>query len=108
MTLRIQGERFGRLTAIEPAGRRHRCIAWRFACDCGGQAVLTPREARQRGRCGENCPLDGGSRAGKRRCRREQAIAMRGQGMSLARIGQALGGISKQRVLQLLQRESEP
>lgn len=32
----MRGQKFGRLTAIEPTDkRRNRCVVWRFRCDCG-------------------------------------------------------------------------
>lgn len=31
----ITGQKFGRLTAIGPVGRKNKHIAWEFQCDCG-------------------------------------------------------------------------
>lgn len=46
------GQRFGRLTAIEPAGykhwRRERRPLWRFQCDCGN-TIVTLRESVRAG-----------------------------------------------------------
>src|SRR4051812_17795808 len=32
----LTGQRFGRLVAIEPVGKRDREVVWRCHCDCGG------------------------------------------------------------------------
>ena len=36
----IAGQRFTRLTAIEPAGVKRGLIAWRCRCDCGREVVV--------------------------------------------------------------------
>lgn len=37
----LTGLKFGRLTAIEPAGRsKNKCIMWRCVCDCGNEVVV--------------------------------------------------------------------
>lgn len=43
--LEISGQRFGRLTAIEPTGEsdNYKCRLWRFHCDCGRDVVLPAR-----------------------------------------------------------------
>ena len=38
--LDLTGQRFGRLTAVEPAENIGRRTAWRCRCDCGGEYVV--------------------------------------------------------------------
>ena len=33
----IKGEKFGRLTAVERAGKQGRHVLWRFKCECGNE-----------------------------------------------------------------------
>lgn len=40
MTLKIEGQRFGRLLALERLGSVDKKVMWRFACDCGAQVEL--------------------------------------------------------------------
>lgn len=40
MTLKIDGQRFGRLVAIERTGSVDKKVMWRFACDCGALVEL--------------------------------------------------------------------
>lgn len=37
--LDVTGERYGRLVAIERAGRQGRNVCWKFKCDCGKEVV---------------------------------------------------------------------
>ncbi len=41
MTLKIAGQRFGRLVAIEDAGSKDKKRQWLFDCDCGKRVTLT-------------------------------------------------------------------
>lgn len=44
----ISGQRFGRLVAVEEAGRdQHRNIVWHCACDCGGTCIVAGYLLRQ-------------------------------------------------------------
>ena len=40
------GDKWGRLTAIEPDGLLYGCTAWRFRCDCGKDIRKLPRHVR--------------------------------------------------------------
>lgn len=43
----IQGERFGRLIAIEPVGKnQYNKVLWRCICDCGNETVCVGAELR--------------------------------------------------------------
>lgn len=44
--LDIQGLRFGRLVALEEAGRKHRAAVWRLRCDCGNEVLREARDLR--------------------------------------------------------------
>ena len=35
----IKGEKFGRLTAVERAGKQGRHVLWRFKCECGNEII---------------------------------------------------------------------
>lgn len=40
----LTGQRFGRLTAVEPEGRdKHGNVLWRCRCDCGGTSIVVTR-----------------------------------------------------------------
>lgn len=44
----LTGQRFGRLTALEPTGRRSgSCIVWRCRCDCGNDAHASVENLRK-------------------------------------------------------------
>jgi hypothetical protein len=45
----IRGEKYGRLTALEPIGRKDRFWVWRCRCECGAECVV----AGQSLRCGK-------------------------------------------------------
>lgn len=36
----ISGQKFGRLTAVWPAGRKNRAVIWFCVCDCGGMTHI--------------------------------------------------------------------
>lgn len=40
MTLKIEGQRFGRLLAVRPIGSVKKKIIWKFVCDCGSEPEL--------------------------------------------------------------------
>lgn len=40
VVLRIQGQKFGRLLALEEVGSINNKVHWRFLCDCGTETVL--------------------------------------------------------------------
>jgi len=44
--MRIEGQRFGRLTVIEEAGRKDGKVLWRCLCDCGNETTVTSRNLR--------------------------------------------------------------
>ena len=47
------GCRFGRLTAIEPAGRdKWRNVLWRCMCDCGNVSIVRSNDLRRTKSCG--------------------------------------------------------
>jgi hypothetical protein len=48
--INIAGLRFGRLTVIEPAGRRRGYITWRCLCDCGNEHIAIGSRLRS-GEC---------------------------------------------------------
>lgn len=37
----FRGQRFGRLLAVEPVGRKRKLIVWKCKCDCGEEAEVT-------------------------------------------------------------------
>lgn len=43
----LAGQRFGRLTALEPAGRYKRETTWRCICDCGGETTVSSCNLRK-------------------------------------------------------------
>ena len=43
----LTGQRFGRLTVIEAAGMRHRCIQWKCRCECGNIVVIDGTSLRR-------------------------------------------------------------
>lgn len=44
----LTGQRFGRLTVVEQAGRaKNRCIVWRCNCDCGETVIVTGDDLRR-------------------------------------------------------------
>lgn len=69
----LSGQRFGKLTAIEPTGARtaHRSVVWRCVCDCGnevevGSNTLVTGNTRSCG-CIRNGHIGGGIGGGKPR-----------------------------------------
>lgn len=43
----LRGQRFGRLTALEPTDRRSRgCLVWRCRCDCGAEVEVESRRLK--------------------------------------------------------------
>lgn len=40
MVLRIEGQKFGRLLALNEVGSVNKKVHWRFLCDCGAETVL--------------------------------------------------------------------
>lgn len=42
----LTGQKFGRLTAIKPMGRRGTYIAWFCQCDCGGKTIVSSGHLR--------------------------------------------------------------
>ena len=44
--LNLTGQRFGRLTVIEPAPNMGKRTAWRCRCDCGRETVVTTGRLR--------------------------------------------------------------
>lgn len=47
MTLRLAGERFGRLTVLQPSGRNaDGAITWECLCDCGNKAVVVGKNMK--------------------------------------------------------------
>lgn len=40
MVLRIEGQKFGRLLALDEVGSVNKKVHWRFLCDCGAETVL--------------------------------------------------------------------
>lgn len=44
--LQIEGQRFGRLVAIEPVSRSSQGVVWRCQCDCGGFANVRANKLR--------------------------------------------------------------
>lgn len=45
--LDIRGQIFGRLTALEPAGRRQRSVLWSCICSCGKEKLATAAALRR-------------------------------------------------------------
>jgi hypothetical protein len=45
-TLDLSGQRFGRLTAVRPAGKYGRCVRWLCRCDCGQHVEVVSRNLR--------------------------------------------------------------
>lgn len=73
------GERFSRLVAVQPAGRKGHLIAWQFQCDCGMLCVHSSAKVK-RGRitsCGcQQRKIRDAFRA-KQKLRAEQAATRR-------------------------------
>lgn len=47
------GQRFGRLTVIEEAGRdKHRNVIWKCRCDCGNESYVTTADLKKTKSCG--------------------------------------------------------
>lgn len=46
MTLKLQGQKFSMLTAIEPVGSRNKKVVWRFKCDCGKLVDVLGRDVK--------------------------------------------------------------
>lgn len=42
----LAGQVFGKLTALEPAGKRGRDTVWRCRCECGNEAIVRTRDLR--------------------------------------------------------------
>lgn len=43
----LVGERFGRLLAVEEAGRKNRAVLWRCKCDCGNECIIESHELKR-------------------------------------------------------------
>lgn len=53
MTIDRTGQRFGRLTVIEEAGRdKHRNVIWKCRCDCGNESYVTRADLKKTKSCG--------------------------------------------------------
>lgn len=53
--LDLTGQRFGKLTVLEPAENIGRCTAWRCRCDCGQETVAPTKRLRDGHRTSCGC-----------------------------------------------------
>ena len=42
----LSNQRFGKLVAIEPKGRKNKKIAWLCQCDCGNETIVASDKLR--------------------------------------------------------------